>query len=525
MTGTVTDNLSSDSCNRGTVVCDIVGSGGKTITRNNEDVCDVPTCEITLDREVDCGNGAGFEESCVGWNAFPGMSAEDVTVRYTVNNTGDDQVSNCVITKGNSGLPNPSTIAGPIATSSSDDTSVQAACSDSLDANEPAQASVLCDCDTLGGTASAMDSADFECETPGLSVTKSCGSQDAQLDNVFTITITNTTEAANGVLGSTNFIDCVITDELDTDAPCPSDGDGMDISDTLIPDDEIATLMPGVANQVQVTGTVNSLTQSACNDVSVTCTVDTGSVTGKSITSTADDTCAVGGGCFTRTDGYWGLHPNKTALFATGINNCGFDVANETEAIREMCVNNSNANAQGISRQRVQLQRQCMAAQINLLATAATPEGDSTSCDPEFEGVDGGITARIMNCCAGCDSLCAVGDDAEVSSCLGDVSAFNEEDFCVEFDLITGECLVSNELDPPFDEMPADSTVCRNTKNEVNNHSCNGAIVAEDPSESNAKAPRGRSRSTQSIGTNPNKGPGNKNKGGNSSDSPGHNKI
>src|SRR5207249_11488764 len=64
-------------------------------------------------------------------------------------------------------------------------------CSDTLDASEPDTATLSCFCTAdlnPNFKATAKDSASFDCQTPGLVVTKDCGLRDTSGNNAVTIT-------------------------------------------------------------------------------------------------------------------------------------------------------------------------------------------------------------------------------------------------------------------------------------------------------------------------------------------------
>jgi len=124
------------------------------------------------------------------------------------------------------------------------------------------------------------------------------------------------------------------------------------------------------------------------------------------------------GGCLTRTPGFWGTHPHVTAQYLS-LDSCGLtldstlpkDVASATE---DMCVSGQDAKEAKTSMQQLQLVRQCMAAHLNLAASAA----GGGSCGSPIE-------ARIAECC---ESLCNSGAKGNVisnSMCIEDIDEFN----------------------------------------------------------------------------------------------------
>lgn len=499
------DFLSNDACNQATVTCDITDASGKTITRTDDDVCDFP-CGVTLTKEASCAGGtAGDGIAC--WNAFGNQAAEDLTVTYTATNTGDPGITleNCMLTDTNAEV-----IAGTIPlgdgsigdAGDSESQNVTNACSDTLDAGEADTATVTCDCmdgQTSLGSVSDTDMSDFDCQTPGLSVSKDCAPQDG-VDNAVTIDVANTGDAL--------LQNCVVADEVFlTDPTCPA-GQGVGTEVAVAPNNfnlDPNDQNPGSGTDEQtVTGVVQGLMANACNQASVTC--DVAGTDGKTVSDTDDDLCETpGDGCFTRTGGYWGSHPDKTEMFLP-VNSCGFSVVNRSEALQDICISGQDAKAAGTSMQQLQLVRQCTVALLNINATN-TAGGD---CETEFPG----ITQTISDCCS---DLCTSGASKQEignSGCIGMLNAFNNEDFN------------GNELDAPFENMPAEPDECRDARGDgsVNNRNFVAAAEAEGtgPGKSQGKAKgQGKGSSgTASAGKsgqkadNPNKGPGNNNKGG-----------
>src|SRR5207244_13246760 len=87
-----------------------------------------------------------------------------------------------------------------------------AACSATLSAAEPDKATVTCDCTPTPGEvqATAFDEANFQCQTPGLTVTKECALRDTNSNSAVAITVTNT--------GPADLATCVVTDRSCTEA-------------------------------------------------------------------------------------------------------------------------------------------------------------------------------------------------------------------------------------------------------------------------------------------------------------------
>jgi len=119
-------------------------------------------------------------------------AAEAIQVRYVVGNAGTADLLNCSIGEGNPGFPGtvsvgrcrgrawrtwtaamrrPRASTGVVVVTSGVNS---AACSATLSAAEPDKATVTCDCTPTPGEvqATAFDEANFQCQTPGLTVTK-----------------------------------------------------------------------------------------------------------------------------------------------------------------------------------------------------------------------------------------------------------------------------------------------------------------------------------------------------------------
>lgn len=166
---------------------------------------------------------------------------------------------------------------------------------------------------------------------------------------------------------------------------------------------------------------------------------------------TADVDC-LGEGCFTRTPGYWGTHPDVTALFLP-VSSCGYNVDELPEAIQDMCWGGKDKAWNQTSGQQLQLIRQCTAARLNLEATAFF-DGD---CEATVD-INGSLLERIEYCC---EDLCTSGarkQDISRSGCIEDLDAFNN--YWDEFDPIDNIELCPNQLlgtEPPCD---ANSELC-----------------------------------------------------------------
>jgi hypothetical protein len=244
-----------------------------------------PECSVSLSKQVDCGNGDGFEESCIGWNASDARPAEDITVRWVVTNTGDDGLLDCVLSESNTAL-SPATSIGALPSSGEEVTvSDTEACSDALALDEPDLALVVCDCEspTPGArAAAAQDGANFACQTPMLNISKSCVpelSETGEPSTPFEILVRNPGTAA--------LVNCIVTDTL-SPGSCPSEAEPTQVIE-LAPFDlaplvgEFETVIPD-----------NAVDERSCNLASVTCDIEGSSGAGgpKQITEEFDTECA-----------------------------------------------------------------------------------------------------------------------------------------------------------------------------------------------------------------------------------------
>src|SRR5213593_88505 len=284
----------------------------------------VNTCVAKLDKQVSCDGGLTFHDVglvsadddghtdlCLGWNAFTvdgtAVPAEAIQVRYVVGNAGTADLLNCSIGEGNPGFPGTVSV-GSLAGACVADVDCgnaqatcvngacvftsganSAACSATLSAAEPVKATVTCDCTPTPGEvqATAFDEANFQCQTPGLVVTKDCALRDVNGNSAITITVQNT--------GSADLENCTVTDTNFTDAACLASGNPTGTSSAVaVSPSTIASLSHGT--MTTATGTVAGLTKDSCNTARVTCEIK-GSVDPnnpghqKTLTGTAKDTC------------------------------------------------------------------------------------------------------------------------------------------------------------------------------------------------------------------------------------------
>src|SRR5947208_2404971 len=261
----------------------------------------VNTCVAKVDKQISCDGGLTFHDVglvsadddghtdlCLGWNAFTvdgtAVAAEAIQVRYVVGNAGTADLLNCSIGEGNPGFPGtvsvgslPGACVADVECGNAQATCVNgacvvtsgassAACSATLSAAEPDTATVTCDCTPTPGEvqATAFDEASFQCQTPGLTVTKECALRDVNGNSAITITVQNT--------GTADLENCTVTDTNFTDAACPASGSPSGTSSPVsVSPSTIASLAHGTT-AAPVTGTV-SVTNESCNTATVTCEI------------------------------------------------------------------------------------------------------------------------------------------------------------------------------------------------------------------------------------------------------------
>lgn len=303
LTGTFLTRVATDP--DGIVVAEPAGGADGVTCANNGDDCGTngtnsanfaPVCEVEVDKQISCDGGVNFvdvgfgdniAESCDGWNAFDGMAAEQIIVKYVTRNSPDSDLalSNCVLGESNGGIGDPAdpgTIALDDSITVTDDDQT---CSDELAANEPNTATVTCECLVEGGSIPAMDSdtADFACLEPRLQVEKQCvDTDDNEADDSVTIDVMNLAGD-----NTADLVNCVLTDTLDTNEPsanCP--GDGVGLEDVPVSPSMFDLAAGGLQS---ASGTIDDRLTASCNTASVTC--DIVGAGGKTVTATDDFPC------------------------------------------------------------------------------------------------------------------------------------------------------------------------------------------------------------------------------------------
>ncbi len=476
--GSCTLQLDDGEPNTSSVECQCVAGGTAFDTATDSDRaefrCD--TCDVDISKRVSCEtSGGGFTplgEFCLGWNEYlqdgGTHEAEDVRVQYDISVLGSVGV---VCTPSEQFPGNGLTDTNPLLLPGAVDLGVlspgasvhqvQRDCSDALDDNEPDTGTLNCFCLDRGGQptdipVSASDDANFACRQPNLTVTKVCAPQDAGANAV------NITVIGGLSPDEANLVNCQVTDTYFPEDPLCDDGTtGTAVPLTVTPAAfDLAAAAP--PNQVAVTGQIQGLLETACNTVSVTCQIAESG--GKTITRVAEDECEVRRGeCLTRTPGFWGTHPHITqqVLASTPITNCGVLMTSTLDSVQgsateDMCSVGTDPKTKQVYDQQVQLERQCMAALLNV---AATEQFFEASCDAAFAGA----AEMIAECCTAENSVCrsslAPGepglDQRTINSCIQALDAFNNND--------EAEPDVAGTI---FESPgPADPSECQDSKN------------------------------------------------------------
>jgi len=486
--GECTLDLDDEEPNTAELACECAVDGEPfdmvAVSDQAEFRCD--TCGVEISKAISCEQAEGQQtefgdEGCTAWNSHSDpvtgevVPAENITARYEFASVGTVDVT-CTPTEDNPGLGLTDTNLGLIPSGvdvgmseggvfGASPLDVTAACSDELAAAEPDTATLACLCNDRDGeptdvVAGAADDSLFFCETPGLEVTKVCDTQ-VQGSNAVTITSRNTGEA--------ELINCNVTDTLFPDDPLCDDGTTGD-SEELMATPGTFDLASG--SEVGSTLSIPGLLGDACNTVSVTCEIaDSG---GKTITDEAEDECeAFGDDCLSRSPGFWGAHPEIADPFLP-LSSCGVEINNtlagmDGSAVEDLCSVGRDPKDECVFGQQVQLERQCMAANLNF---AATMEEFDSSCDNAFPGA----AQMLAECCnmegSVCTSALTPGEEAvnsrTINGCIEALDAFNNNNAAEPEDL----------SGTPFETPgPADPSACQNSKN-------NGFLNTRDRAES-----------------------------------------
>ncbi len=406
------------------------------------------SCSVQIDKQVNCA-GAGYVDvfgtddslnsdtpptadttldSCTGYDAYTGHTADNIAVQYVIKNTGDDGVNTCVYGETNTAITGSATITGAPATLTSSQTTTAGpftnACSPTLIANEGSggdTADIGCACDSLLNNTTVKnvgfhDTAGFNCLAPGLNVSKTCDPQSGGVNN-FSISVSNS--------GDVNLTNCNVTDAYQANDTCTNIAlvSPVDATSSLSPAGNGNYTINAGDPALQFTGSISGLASNACNQASVDCTLEG---TSTHVTGTSQDTCEVNTGCETRTPGFWKTHPDTSyaVMQAAGgaIQSCGLDLNNvnagvDCSAIEDMCSLGQDAAKLGIDPTQANLIFQCAAAELNLAVT----QQDGGSCGNTIPN----STYTFDQCC-GLAGACATANPATLYGCQQAVSAFNQ---------------------------------------------------------------------------------------------------
>jgi hypothetical protein len=136
----------------------------------------------------------------------------------------------------------------------------------------------------------------------------------------------------------------------------------------------------------------------------------------------------------------------KAVLGATGLNSCGVLITSveaevDASATEDICSVGKDAKTLGFFSQQIQLERQCMAANLNVAATLQG-QGDCSGQFPVGDPlIPEGITALLDRCCNGANAVCTSGDsgsEISASNCIGLIDAFNNTELTFDVGLPFG---------------------------------------------------------------------------------------
>jgi hypothetical protein len=407
------------------------------------------SCSVQIDKQVSCAGGGYVDvfgaddnlnsntpptadtdiKTCIGYDAYTGHTADNIAVQYVIKNTGADGLNTCTAGETNTAITGTATITGTPASLTASQTATEGPfnnlCSPTLIANELSgedTATIGCTCDTLTNnttvkTVGFHDTAGFDCQAPGLNVTKTCSPQTGGTTNDFTIDVKNS--------GGVNLTNCNVTDAYQANDTCTNI--------TLVsPVDATSSLSPAGNGNYSInagdtqsfTGSLTGLAANACNQASVDCTLEG---TSTHVTGTSQSTCEVSAGCETRTPGFWKTHPDTSYAVMTAaggfIESCGLDLNNvmagvDCSAIEDMCSLGQDAAKLGIDPTQANLIFQCAAAELNLAVT----QQDGGNCGNTIPN-----SILTFDQCCGLAGACAIADPALISGCQAAVGAFNAQ--------------------------------------------------------------------------------------------------
>ena len=426
------------------------------------------TCEVKVDKQVSCDGGATFQDVGLeinnedGTNGCSAVDGATVEAQYVVNNTGNIDVTNCTLNDSNIAFATGQTITGILAGGSVSINAISAECSDTLNASEPDTATLTCDCAVVNPapiTVTAKDTADINCVPCAVQLDKqmNCNIVNGVPDP------TKWVDSCSTIDGSPIAVRYGITNTGQTDLVSCSLTDSNPLFDPNGTPIAAGDILNGAAEKFldPTAGICNAtLTASEPDTATVTCECSVNGVTDGNVsaTDTANVTCPPQGKCLTRTPGFWGTHPRITEQVIAdnggSVPSCGLDVNKDrpktpVSAVEDLCESNLDARANNTSPQQLQLIRQCLAAELNIVATAQAPiSGD---CESVLDSTGETISALMDRCCNGEGNLCDSGASGSVisgSDCIGLLDTFNN----------SGETVSGGLFDKPG---PANSTYCK----------------------------------------------------------------
>ena len=486
------DLLDTGSCdargsNTAMITCNLCGGEDREVSDEDTVEIQCPDCNVEIDKQVACefppeddewvdiSGGDDGERGppdtreplgCVGWTGD-----DEVNFRYNVTNHGQLDVIECYVTDTHVGFGFPGRPVNLDVPGSFDTFDVEQIECTTVEGDSTGF--LNCECipfidgvpldeqlglsepiDSFGPEciASDSDSVNVDCLTAGVSVTKTCGEEDEDGNWNVVIEVSNTFEA--------DLETCALVDTLD----------GVDVTAGLVCDGDPSNFDLPAGGVFNCTGQYPAGDEEVLNHVDVVCDIVNSK---KQKQDSSEDLCIPGEeGCFTRTPGYWGTHPEST-LWALdgGLISCGVLIDNADgdssgapgSAIEDMCSIGKDHKSAKTTNTQLNLERHCMAAMLNISATHLQEGG---SCESEYPGISEGLAF----CCGageevGEESICNT-DDAYakmyLSDCIGFVAGFNELDDGNELDEM--DLCPDNPYTGFEAPCSADSSACRAAK-------------------------------------------------------------
>lgn len=438
-------------------------------------------CGIQIEKQVSCGAGGSFVPAVPAFDTndltsnatdtCTTLATNPVAIQYQIRNAGSTTATCTVAAAGISGgltdligtsviqpLTNETLTAGQTTTVANIG---QTTCNPSVFTGQDV-AQLSCACNgtvtsesTANGTqVIAKDAADIICALPpNFNVTKTCVPNTTSAGFTATVTVHNagpalscslSTVAKNGITGDQFFAgDCPAT-VLPTGTPLgsipassftpnPTLSVGAGSTSSVVNGSFVdASFIPSAINPL-ATGTV-------CNVAAVTCTANGTSDT-ESVAVGA--TCPVSSGCFTRTPGFWGTHPDVTGQLLP-LTVCGITLTTTNaftsgpakhpapfSATEDLCESGADFKGANTTPQQLQLIRQCTSAALNIKASnlATNPSLSCLQADPT-------AVVSFGACCVGSATVKPVCNNGGVApsatspsidTCIGILDDFNNK--------------------------------------------------------------------------------------------------